>query len=105
MDGEKFHITLTEGAKPFCIKTPRTVLFAYRDKLKAELQILETQAIITPVTYPTEWCTPFVVTPNKDSDNIRMCVDLSHLNKCDGIWENPPYGIHARFAQCAFLVS
>ena len=43
MDGKEFHITLTEGAKPFCIKTPRTVLFAYRDKLKAELEILETQ--------------------------------------------------------------
>ena len=24
---------------------------------------------------------PIVVTPKKDSDNIRMCVDLSHLNK------------------------
>ena len=81
MDGEKFHITLTEGAKPFCIKTPRTVPFAYRDKLKAELEILETQGIIAPVTYPTEWCAPIVVTPKKDSDNIRMCVDLSHLNK------------------------
>ena len=81
MDGEHFHITLTDGAKPFCIKTPRTVPFAYRDKLKAELEILETQGIIAPVTYPTEWCAPIVVTPKKDSDNIRMCVDLSHLNK------------------------
>ena len=25
--------------------------------------------------------------------------------KCDRIWENPPYGIRARFAQCAFLVA
>ena len=24
---------------------------------------------------------------------------------CDRIWENPPYGICARFAQCAFLVA
>ena len=24
---------------------------------------------------------------------------------CDRIWENPPYGIRARFAQCAFLVA
>ena len=24
---------------------------------------------------------------------------------CDRIWENPPYGIHARFAQCAFVVA
>ena len=24
---------------------------------------------------------------------------------CDRIWENPPYGIRAQFAQCAFLVA
>ena len=65
----------------FCIKTPRTVPFAYRDKLKAELEILETQGIIAPIIYPTEWCAPIVATPKKDSDNIQMCVDLSHLNK------------------------
>ena len=27
------------------------------------------------------------------------------IYKCDRIWENPPYGIRARFAQCAFLVA
>ena len=31
--------------------------------------------------YPTEWCALIVVTPKKDSDNIRLCVDLSHLNR------------------------
>ena len=29
----------------------------------------------------------------------------SRDNMCDRIWENPPYGIRARFAQCAFLVA
>lgn len=81
MDGEEFHITLSEGVKPFCIKTSRTVPFTYRDKLKVKLETLETQGIIAPVTYLTEWCAPIVVTAKKDSDNIRMCVDLSHLNK------------------------
>ncbi len=28
-----------------------------------------------------EWCAPIVVAPKKDSDRIRMCVDLSKLNK------------------------
>ena len=81
MEGEQFHIVLTEEAKPFCVKTPRAVPFAYRDKLKAELETLQEQGIITPVTYPTEWCAPIVVTPKKESDSIRMCVDLSHLNR------------------------
>ena len=81
MEGEEFHISITDDAKPFCLKTPKAVPYAYRHKLKAELTTLQDQGIITPVTYPTEWCAPIVVTPKKDSDNIRLCVDLSHLNR------------------------
>ena len=33
-------------------------------------------------------------------DNARVMLDI-----CEWIWENPPYGIRARFAQCAFLVA
>ena len=81
MDGEQFHISLMQDAKPFCIKTPRSIPFAYRDKLKDELDLLLSQKVIAPVTTVTEWCAPIVVTPKKNSDRIRMCVDLSHLNK------------------------
>ena len=81
MEGEEFHISLTDDAKSLCVQTPRAIPFAYRDKLKAELETLQEQGIITPVTHPTEWCAPIVVAPKKDSDNIRMCVDLSHLNR------------------------
>ena len=81
MEGEEFHISLSANAKPFCVNTPRAVSFAYRDKLKAELDLLQTQGIIAPVTEPTEWCAPIVVAPKKDSQEIRLCVDLSHLNK------------------------
>ena len=59
---------------------PRTILFAYCDKLQAELHLLESQHIITPVTEATTWCAPIVVTPKKNSEKIQMCVDLSHLN-------------------------
>ena len=81
MQGEYFHISLIDNVKPFCVNTPRSILFAYRDKLKAELDILQQQNIITPVTEATEWCAPIVVTPKKNTDRIRMCVDLSHLNR------------------------
>ena len=33
------------------------------------------------VTEATEWCASIVVTPKKNCDRIRMCVDLSQLNK------------------------
>ena len=81
MEGEVFHISLTEDAQPFCVRTPRTIPFAYRDKLKAELDHLQAQGIIAPVTVPTDWCAPIVVAPKKNSDKIRLCVDLSRLNR------------------------
>ena len=81
MQDEEFHIAISETAKPFCVHTPRTIPFAYRDKLQAELHLLELQNVITPVTEATTWCTPIVVTPKKNSEKIRMCVDLSHLNR------------------------
>jgi len=81
MEGEQFHISLTDDVKPFRVNTPRSIPFAYRDKLKAELELLESQNIITPVTEATEWCAPIVVTSKKDTDHITMCVDLSHLNR------------------------
>ncbi len=77
----EFHIALTKIAKPFCVTTPRTVPLAYRDKLKQEIDLLVRQEIIIPVTEPTEWCAPIVVAPKKGTDRIRMCVNLSKLNK------------------------
>ena len=79
MDGEQFHIVLAGNAIPFCVKTPHTVPFAYRDKLKAELELLRQQGIIAPVTEAKSWCAPIVVTPKKGTDHIRMCVDLCKL--------------------------
>ena len=51
------------------------------DKLKEELDLLQGQGVIVLVTVPTEWCAPIVVTPKKNSDKIRLCIDLSHLNR------------------------
>lgn len=70
-----------EDAKPFCVNTRRTVPIAYRDKLKTGLTTLQEQGVITPMTYPTEWRAPIVVTPKKDSDSISMCINLLHLNR------------------------
>jgi len=48
MDGEEFHISLIKHAKPFCVNTPRSIAFAFCDKLKAELDLLQKQNIIAP---------------------------------------------------------
>ena len=81
MDGEKFCIQLNDNAKSCCVSAPRTIPCAYRDKVKLELDALQSEGIIEPVTEPTDWCAPNVVGPKKNSDNIRLCVDYSKLNK------------------------
>ena len=81
MQGEQFYISLLDSVKPFCVNTPRAIPFAHHDKLKAELNLLKEQQIIAPITTATEWCAPIVVTPKKNTDYIRMCVDLLHLNR------------------------
>lgn len=43
--------------------------------------MLQKQGITIPVTEITEWYASIVVTPKKGSDHIRMCVDLSKLNR------------------------
>ena len=58
MQGEKFHISLLDSIKLFCVNTPRAIPFAYRDKVKAELNLLEEQQLIAPITTATEWCAP-----------------------------------------------
>ena len=68
MEGEEFHIYLTDDARPFCVNTPRSIPYAYRSKLKTELDLLQSQNIIAPVTEATDWCAPIVVAPKKNSD-------------------------------------
>ena len=81
MEGELFKIALMENAQPFSVKAPRAVPFAYREKLRQELDSLQQQDIIAPVAQPTEWCALIMVAPKKGTDDIRLCVDLSKLNR------------------------
>ena len=63
----------TTPCKPFGVNTPRSVPFAYHDKHRAKLTILLTKGTIEPVTEPTEWCAPIIVSPKKVSF-WRLCV-------------------------------
>lgn len=57
----------------------RVIPFAFRDKLRAELELLQSQGVIASVTEPMGWGAPIIVTPKKGTDKIRMCVNLSQL--------------------------
>lgn len=41
---------------------------------------LELEGMILKVEEPTEWCSP-IVPVEKPSGDVRICVDLTHLNK------------------------
>ncbi|KAL7828552.1 hypothetical protein SRHO_G00321860 [Serrasalmus rhombeus] len=77
---EPNHIELEKDATPYALSTPRRVPLPLRDKVKEELDRMESMGVISKVSSPTEWCAGMVVVP-KPSGNIRICVDLTNLNK------------------------
>lgn len=49
--------------------------------VQAELKQMEEMGVISKVTQPTPWCAGMVVAPKAQPGKIRLCVDLTHLNK------------------------
>lgn len=49
-------------------------------KVKEKLETLVSMGVIERVEDPTEWCSPLVTVPKFDND-IRICVDLTSLNR------------------------
>ena len=52
-----------------------------RDKVEAEVTHLEEAGIIEKVDTATDWISPTVISPKKDSNEIRMCVDMVEPNR------------------------
>jgi len=84
MLGEEFRICLTAICKTLCEHTPRTMPFTYRDNLKVELDFLETQNIIAPITEATTWCAPIVHHHTKEelTKHPHVCQPLSSQSLC-----------------------
>ena len=77
--GEEYHIQLKPEAKPFAIYTPRHVPLPLRDKVRKELDRMESLGVISRVDQPTPWCAGMVIVPKKNGA-VRICVDLKPLN-------------------------
>ena len=58
-----------------------------RKRVKAELDRMEANGIISRVTEPTSWCARMIVVPQRDG-SVQICVDLKPLN------QNVLHGIH-----------
>lgn len=80
MTGPPMKIHLREDAKPFAIHTPRLIPLAFRESVKAELDAMVTQGVITPAGEdPSPWCHPLVAVA-KPNGGVRITTDLSKLN-------------------------
>lgn len=80
MDGGPMRIQLTEDAHPFAVTASRMIPYSWRAEIKAQLDELVAKDIIAVVDYPTAWCHPIVPIAKKQS-GVRLCVDLTRLNK------------------------
>ena len=76
----KYQIKLNPDVKPVCLYTPRKVPHPLLPKVKNEIDSMLRQGVISPVAVPTEWCSGIVPVP-KPNGRVRICVDLTPLNK------------------------
>ena len=79
MHGGPMHIKLTQDARPFAVTAPRVIPYSWRSEIKAQLDELLAKDIICKVDYPTDWCHPIV--PVAKNPGVRLCVDLTGLNR------------------------
>lgn len=75
-----YTIKLKGDASPYAQFAPRRIPIPLMENVKKKLEALVEDDVVEPVDEPTEWCAPLVTVPKPDGD-IRLCVDLTHLNK------------------------
>jgi hypothetical protein len=76
---EVVHLEVRDDAEPKQFPARRVPL-ALQARTFAELQEMQKNGIIEPVTEPTRWCHPMIVTP-KPNGRLRVCMDPRYLNQ------------------------
>ena len=76
-------IMLSEDAIPCGYFNERWILFLWKDAVRDQLQSMENKGAIekVPIGEPYEWCHPLVIVSKKESNESRITVDLTVLNK------------------------
>ena len=77
---ETFRIQMKADARPVCLQIPRKLPMGLREATKKELDRMLHMEVIEKVEEPREWCSGMVVAP-KANGQVRICVDLTALNK------------------------
>ena len=75
-----YTITMNPHAQPMCIYGLRIIPHPAIPKVNAEMDRMLTEGVISPVKEPTNWCSGIVVVP-KHTRSVRICVDVTNVNK------------------------
>ena len=81
MEGPEMDIQLRDDAEPFAINGFRPIPFHHREEVKRMLDDMVRKGVIAPVTDPTDWVAPLVVVQKPNGRGLRLCVDLTKLNR------------------------
>ena len=57
---DEYTIKLTDDAKPFALTVPRKVPMPLYQEIKAKIEKMLENGVISPVDEPTEWCASMV---------------------------------------------
>ena len=75
-----FKIHPKEDSEPLCLHVPRRLPLGLWEATKMELERMERLGVIKQIERPTTWCSGMVVAL-KSNGKVRICVDLTQLNK------------------------
>ncbi|XDV37818.1 hypothetical protein PO909_007359 [Leuciscus waleckii] len=78
---EEYCIKLQPNATPYSVNVARRIPVPLMEKVKEELSRMVKQDIIKKVKGPSDWCSGMVPVPFKPDDRVRICVDLTKLNR------------------------
>ena len=81
MSREPFKINLKPNATPYAQLKARKIPIPYLEQLKKKLQEMEQLGVISPHEEASPWCHPIVIAPTKGTDELRICIDFTRLNK------------------------
>ena len=81
MSGPPMDIVLEPDAKPHRVYTAHPIAYAYREKVKAQVDDMVSEGIVETVSDPSDWCHPIVIVDKKGSTEKRLTVDLQTLNR------------------------
>ena len=80
-------IKLKDDASPVVLTVPRSVPYHLLPKVKTELDRMVEQGVISKVERPTDWCSGLIVVPTANKTDVRLCVNLTQLNKAASVKE------------------